>query len=230
MRFPAESGHGANAGLNVARDYLEKIHQKYPWISYGDLWTLAGVAAIQEAGGPVIPWSPGRVDGLEVNQTPDGRLPDASQGAQHIRDIFGRMGFNDQETVALIGAHALGRCHTDRSGYDGPWTYSPTSWSNELYRLMLDKGQKWHYKKWKGPQQFENNDKQLMMLPTDLVLISDKGFRPWVEKYANDEDAFNKDFAKAFKTLIELGVPKDQLKTQQGWAMGQEDDSDSKSK
>lgn len=228
MRFPAESGHGANAGLGVARDYLEKIHQKYPWISYGDLWTLAGVAAIQEAGGPVIPWSPGRVDGLEVNQTPDGRLPDASQGAQHIRDIFGRMGFNDQETVALIGAHALGRCHTDRSGYDGPWTYSPTSWSNELYRLMLDKGQKWHFKKWKGPQQFENNDKQLMMLPTDMVLISDKGFRPWVEKYANDEDAFNKDFAKAFKTLIELGVPKENLKTQQGWAMGQEDDSDSK--
>ena len=26
-------------------------------------------------------------------------------------------GFNDQEIVALSGAHALGRCHTDRSGY-----------------------------------------------------------------------------------------------------------------
>jgi cytochrome c peroxidase len=38
---------------------------------------------------------------------------------QHIRDIFYRMGFNDQEIVALIGAHALGRCHTEASGYWG---------------------------------------------------------------------------------------------------------------
>ena len=42
--------------------------------------------------------------------------------AVHIRDIFYRMGFNDREIVALIGAHTLGRCHADRSGYVGPWT------------------------------------------------------------------------------------------------------------
>lgn len=88
---------------------------------------------------------------------------------------------------------------------------------------MLDKGQKWHYKKWNGPQQFENADKQLMMLPTDLVLVTDKGFRPWVEKYAKDEDAFNKDFSKAVSTLFELGVPTENFKTKEGWAMGQED-------
>lgn len=81
-------------------------------------------------GGPKIPWRPGRIDGVETQQTPDGRLPDAAQGEKHVRDIFYRMGFNDQEIVALIGAHALGRCHTDRSGYDGPWTFSPTTFSN----------------------------------------------------------------------------------------------------
>ena len=48
-----------------------------------------------------------------------GRLPDGALGADHIRDIFGRMGFSDQEIVALSGAHALGRCHPDRSGFDG---------------------------------------------------------------------------------------------------------------
>ena len=26
------------------------------------------------------------------------------------------MGFTDPEIVALLGAHAVGRCHTDRSG------------------------------------------------------------------------------------------------------------------
>lgn len=44
------------------------------------------------------------------------------QGSGHVRDIFYRMGFNDQEIVALLGAHTLGRCYTDRSGYEGPWS------------------------------------------------------------------------------------------------------------
>jgi hypothetical protein len=47
MRFESEANHGANNGLNIARDLMEKVKQEFPWISYGDLWTLAGVAAIQ---------------------------------------------------------------------------------------------------------------------------------------------------------------------------------------
>lgn len=116
MRFQPEGDHGANAGLLAARDFLEPIQKQFPWISYGDLWTLAGVCAIQEMAGPIIPWRPGRQDQLEAFCTPDGRLPDASKKQDHLRAIFYRQGFNDQEIVALSGAHALGRCHTDRSG------------------------------------------------------------------------------------------------------------------
>jgi hypothetical protein len=47
MRFSPESLHGANAGLQLARELMEKIKKEYPWISYGDLWTLGGVAAVQ---------------------------------------------------------------------------------------------------------------------------------------------------------------------------------------
>ena len=47
MRFEPESLHGANNGLHVARGLMEKVKQEFPWISYGDLWTLAGVAALQ---------------------------------------------------------------------------------------------------------------------------------------------------------------------------------------
>ena len=35
------------------------------------------------------------------------------------------MGFNEQDTVALCGAHTLGRCHIVRSGFDGKWTTNP---------------------------------------------------------------------------------------------------------
>jgi peroxiredoxin len=48
-----------------------------------------------------------------------------------------------------------------------------------------------------------------MMLPTDMALIEDKDFRPWVEKYAADQKLFFTDFAAAFGKLIELGVDRD---------------------
>jgi len=206
MRFAPEANHGANAGLNVARDFMEDIHKQFPWISYSDLWTLGGIAAVQEMGGPVIPWRPGRQDGEESKCTPDGRLPDGDKGPDHIRNIFYRMGFNDQEIVALSGAHALGRCHTDRSGFDGPWTFSPTTFSNEYYKLLLD--EKWNLRKWDGPIQYQDKStKSLMMLTTDMALVQDKSFSQYTKKYAKSEEAFFKDFSAAFSKLLELGVP-----------------------
>lgn len=95
--------------------------------------------------GPVVPWRPGRSDRDASACTPDGRLPDASKNHHHIRDIFGRMGFDDREMVALSGAHSLGRAHTDRSGYDGPWDFSPTTMTNEFFRLLVE--EKWSWKK-----------------------------------------------------------------------------------
>lgn len=207
MRFSPESNWGANAGLGIARDLLEPIKKKFPWISYADLWTLAGAVAIEEMGGPSIPWRPGRSDKEETAHValPDGRLPDGDKGAGHVRDIFYRMGFNDQEIVALVGAHTLGRCHPDRSGWNGPWTNAPTTFSNLYFKELT--GSKWHKKKWSGPLQYEDPTGQLMMLPADMAMVWDKKFRKYVDLYAKDEEKFFKDFAAAFGKLLELGVP-----------------------
>ncbi|KAJ5924077.1 hypothetical protein N7466_008264 [Penicillium verhagenii] len=206
MRFAPESDHGANAGLKHARDFLEPIKTQFPWITYSDLWTLAGSAAIQELGGPTIPWRPGRADRDVAACTPDGRLPDASKGHSHIREIFGRMGFDDREMVALSGAHSLGRAHTDRSGFDGPWDFSPTVFTNEFYRLLVE--EKWNKRKWNGPAQFtDKGTSTLMMLPTDLALVNDKAFKQHVVRYAKDSDVFFKEFSDVFVKLLELGVP-----------------------
>ncbi len=107
--------------------------------------------------------------------------------------------------VALIGAHALGKCHTKFSGYDGPWTRSPTTFSNTFYTALLE--EKWKFRNWSGPKQYENEKKDLMMLPADYCLIEDPEFRKHVEAYAKSEELFFKDFAAAFGKLIELGVP-----------------------
>lgn len=89
-------------------------------------------------GGPSVPFRYGRVDAMDPKAvTPDGRLPEADQGnpmatAKGLRSIFYRMGFNDQEIVALSGAHALGRCHADYSGYVGAERWMPCAAWGEL--------------------------------------------------------------------------------------------------
>ncbi|KAI8973284.1 heme peroxidase [Mycotypha africana] len=208
MRFNPEAGHAANNGLAIARDLLEKIYKKYPEISHGDLWTLAGVCAIQEAGGPTIPWRPGREDALEAAScTPDGRLPDATKKEDHIREVFYRMGFNDQEIVALTGAHNLGRCHPDRSGFDGPWQEAPTLFSNEYFKAISERT--WIKKSLPngGWQWVDKNNPDVMMLPVEISMYNDKEFKKYFDLYAKNQDKFYEDFAAAFNKLLELGVP-----------------------
>ncbi|KAK4610689.1 Cytochrome c peroxidase, mitochondrial [Fulvia fulva] len=212
MRFAPEKDHGANAGLTVAQNFLEPIHEQFPWITYSDLWTLAAACAVQEMGGPDIPWRPGRSDRDVAFCTPDGRLPDGSKEQNHLRAIFGRMGFNDQEIVALSGAHALGRCHTDRSGFDGPWTFSPITLTNDYYKLLFE--EKWQWKKWGGPKQYEDaGTKTLMMLPTDMAIIKDESMSKYAKQYAEDQEKFFQDFSDVVVKLFELGVP---FKTDEG--------------
>jgi len=213
MRYEAEGGDPANAGLQHARAFLEPVKEKYPWITYSDLWTLAGIVAIREMGGPEIPWRPGRTDFVDDSKLPPrGRLPDATKAADHLRHIFYRMGFNDQEIVALSGAHNLGRCHADRSGFEGKWVNNPTRFSNQYFRLLLSE----QWKKVKlasGVEQFisidEDTGVELMMLPTDIALTDDKAFAPWVRKYAKDKDLFFRDFTTVFDRLMELGLKRD---------------------
>lgn len=206
MRFSPECDRGANAGLGNARDALEPIKAAHSDITYADLWTFAGCAAIEAMGGPRVPWTPGRTDAADGSKCPvDGRLPDASKDAVHIREVFYRMGFNDRDIVALIGAHTLGHCHADRSGYVGPWTRDPFGFDNSYFTLLLD--EPWRVKKGMFPVQFEDSTGDLMMLPGDLALIIDPAFRKYVELYAKDEDAWHMDFASAFGRMLAFGMP-----------------------
>lgn len=213
MRYEAEGGDPANAGLQHARLFLEPVKRQHPWITYADLWTLAGVTAISAMGGPEIPWLPGRTDFVDDSKLPPrGRLPDAAQGADHVRAIFYRMGFGDREIVALSGAHNLGRCHAANSGFEGKWVNNPTRFSNQYFRLLVS--EEWKEKKLdSGVVQFAAVDPitedELMMLPTDMALVKDPEFLKWVKVYAKDKEAFFEDFKNAFLKLMELGIKRD---------------------
>ncbi|XP_048425271.1 L-ascorbate peroxidase 1, cytosolic-like [Pyrus x bretschneideri] len=120
---------------------------------------------------------------------PEGRLPDATKGNDHLRDVFCKtMGLSDKDIVALSGGHTLRRCHKERSGFEGPWTPNPLIFDDSYFKVLLG-----------GDQE------GLLMLPSDKAPLDDPVFRPLVEKYAADEDAFFADYAEAHMKLSELG-------------------------
>lgn len=79
------------------------------------------------------------------------------------------------------------------------------SWRSYYINLI---SRDWEPKKWDGNFQYEDKQtRSLMMLPTDIALIQDPKFKPWVELYARDQDRFFRDFANVFAKLISLGCP-----------------------
>ena len=166
MKYCPESAWGANAGLADVRAVVEKVAQDHASMALARDALHAGGRGRRGAHGrpgSAVGRGPVRRGG-RLDEPPDGRLPDADKGSlggtvAHLRAIFYRMGFDDRDIVALSGAHALGRCHEEASGYWGPWTFAETTFSNEYFRLLLE--ETWTLKtthngrKWKGPDQFE---------------------------------------------------------------------------
>jgi cytochrome c peroxidase len=107
----------------------------------------------------------------------------------------------------LAGAHALGRCHPDRSGFDGPWQEAPTMFSNDYYKVIAER--KWVKKNLAngGWQWVDKANPDVMMLPAEISMYNDKEFKKYFDLYAKDQGKFYEDFAKVATKLFELGVP-----------------------
>jgi catalase (peroxidase I) len=201
-----ESKFAANAGLDVARDLLQPVKESAAQdMSYADLWALAAVVATKEMGGPDIKFRMGRTDAENQEASvEEGRHPDALQKEDHLREVFGRMGLTDRDIVALSGAHTVGKCHADRSGFDGAWTSEPLKFDNSYFKDLLEK--EWEETESpKGLKEFVDKSTGNIMLVSDKCLIEDEAFKAIVEEYAKDQDVFFKDYAAAFQKLIELG-------------------------
>jgi len=236
--YAPEINHGANNGLNKAVNFLKPFKSDYPLISWADLIQMASAVAIEHAGGPRIDMIYGRadVDGPEAcpGRTSRGTgdnagLPDAEppygckavDAATHLRNIFHRMGFSDQEIVALSGAHTLGRAFKERSGTVpegyGEANACPYTKAVGLCPVRHDGaagvgmpgGRSWT-KQW---LKFDNSyfrdyvakDPHLAWFSTDRALHEDPEFRKTFLIYKEDQAAFFKDYAAAHKKLSELG-------------------------
>uniref|UniRef100_A0A6B2KZL8 Plant heme peroxidase family profile domain-containing protein n=1 Tax=Arcella intermedia TaxID=1963864 RepID=A0A6B2KZL8_9EUKA len=100
-----------------------------------------------------------------------------------------------------------GLCGTGRgkdtftSGFEGPWTATPTAWSNYYYNVLLNNdwtshvGPGGHYQ-WQSP-----TSPGTMMLTSDLSLSKDSSYLSLVRKFASNITALNEQFSRAWYKL-----------------------------
>ncbi|KAK3255796.1 hypothetical protein CYMTET_35041 [Cymbomonas tetramitiformis] len=220
-----------NGGLTDARDMLAPVYESHSSIiSLADFWSLASITMIEAAGGPVIPFQWGRIDATSC-ATDAGRLPDAEQSHAHVVEVFTRLGFTTEEMVALMGAHTLGRCQTQNSGYNGPWVNSEDEFDNEYYRDLV--GDRWDREERTTDlgvrHQWEDGNR--LMLNTDMTLAFDidggdgdpnagqpnacggnnnncaeqPSTRGFVDTFRTDQAAWFTSFTAAFVKMLGLG-------------------------
>lgn len=235
--FEPEIGYGANAGLTKAVNFLKGFKAKYPLVSWADLIQMASACAIEATGGPNIPMKYGRVDAPDGSACPgrtsrgtadNAGLPDAmppfgcgaGDAATHLRNIFGRMGFDDEAITALSGAHTIGRAFKERSGTveNGYGDAKASKYTKSSCPVRFDgkegvgmPGGKAWTRNWLT---FDNSyfkhlkqgkDEELNWFPTDAALHTDPKFKVYFDKFADSKDAFFEAYSKAHKKLSELG-------------------------
>lgn len=98
-----------------------------------------------------------------------------------------------------------GRCHMERSGFEGPWTPNPLIFDNSYFKYVLYLFILWYFVAvissltwikvlwwiyfynmicWNYRELLSGEKEGLIQLPSDKALLEDPVFRPLVEKYA----------------------------------------------
>ncbi|GFR50939.1 hypothetical protein Agub_g13259 [Astrephomene gubernaculifera] len=202
----SQGGGGLNASVRFELDRPENMGLKRGWriveqlrgdlrgtpadgcVSDADLVALAGAFAVRLCGGPDIAVPIGRP--VAAGADPAGRMPGETFSAEQLKAAFADKGLSVQEMVALSGAHTLGS-----KGFG-----DPVRFDNEYYTSLLRRP-------WTNP---DDPMASMIGLPSDHVLPDDPDCLPYIRTYAEDQDAFFRDFAAAYVKMCALGVP--------GWA------------
>lgn len=104
------------------------------------------------------------------------------------------------------GAEAGRGKNTVSSGFEGPWTRSPSRWNYDFFDALLS--EEWvPAKSPYGADQWHTRNEsskfaRTMRLTADVSLVADKIYRPIVEEYAADHAQFDADFADAWFKLV----------------------------
>ena len=122
----------------------------------------------------------------------------------------------EQPNNPYPGLHGTGKgVDAVTSGFEGPWTANPTGWDNDYFKNLLNYewevhegpggSPQWRVKGGKGPKAPSADGKgeqDIMMLTTDIALVTDPEYRKYAEEFANDEKAFAQAFGEVWYKLV----------------------------
>ncbi|KAI8902261.1 heme peroxidase [Globomyces pollinis-pini] len=159
-----------------------------------DMIVLGGQISVTHCGGPEMQFRPGRIDAKPPKITsPKGRIPTPEQKLDVIKNRMYSMGFDDADIVALItGSHTLGGVHSFNSPKVTnesfiPFDDTPGIFDNHVFKFAL-KGQ--------------------CALKIDCDIASDPALRPIVQKFANSQQEFFKQYQISFPKMNDLTISK----------------------
>ncbi|KAI0755052.1 heme peroxidase [Daedaleopsis nitida] len=129
----------ANKGLQGIVDSLKRIADTHN-VSYGDIIQFAGAIGLSNCpGAPRLAFFAGRPQATAP--APSNLFPAPMDTASTILARMQDAGFSAEETVALLGAHSMGKQRTIDSGISGkPLDSTPGVFDSQFYLEMLLKG------------------------------------------------------------------------------------------
>ncbi|TQS43931.1 catalase/peroxidase HPI [Cryptosporangium phraense] len=212
LRFEPQRSWAVNDPASLAQvlDVLTGL----PGISVADAIVLGGCAALEQAAGIPVPFTPGRGDATEEDTDPewfaplepiaDGfrnyRGPRARRPSEHLLvDRASLLTLTAAEMTVLVGGlRVLGVVH---DGSTGVLTATPGVLTNDFFVNLL--GTAWAAR---TPETFEGGGWTASRV--DLVFGADARLRAIAEYYAADDGAgpFVRDFVRAWDKVMNLGV------------------------
>jgi len=201
--------------INTIKDALEDACPMT--VSCADIVALSARDGAVMLGGPHIEMKTGRKDSKESHLAEiDMMLPNHNDSMLYVLSRFESVGINVEGTVALLGAHSVGRVHclniVDRLYPTVDTTLDP-NYAEYLKRRCPHPQPNPHDVEYarsdlQTPMTLDNmyyknimNNRGLLIV--DQQLISNPITSPFVEKMASDNDYFHNEFSKALLTLSE---------------------------
>lgn len=207
INLDLQDNNGLQTAVSLLEGFYTGVQMKLnpsSDISRADLWALAGLlsarfgalrAAPPGAPPPVLPaaldivgkpsnFKFGRKDCATAPKATDetsASFPSSQIGTAATLDFFTkRFGFNAQQTVAIMGAHSLGRAVSSESGnVNGQWVPRNDAMGNDYYRQLVTP---WNQvaastsrppnaHQWQKPNNGPQGPPVLMMLNPDISLV-----------------------------------------------------------
>lgn len=183
-----ELDRSENKGLERAISFYQPLVTKHQ-VSMADMIAYAGSLAFEKCTGKRISFKFGRTSALVANA--GGLLPQLDVSAQDIFDMFNsRLGFTEEETVALIGgAHSTARVHAQltRDVPSGDMDDTPDVCDSNYFKRL-------------------KNRPEAVIVPADRNMGQSDMYKKHVSKFSNNQAAMISTYRAAFTKLIELGM------------------------